>query len=170
MCMIGISMEKQFLEAYEKYADAIFRHCYFRLSDEEQARDIMQETFLKTWEYIAQGKEIKNIRAFLYRVAHNQIVDHYRKKKESSLEGLQEKGFEPRHDIRENLMDTVDAKSVVETIEKLDEKYRDTILMRYVDELSVQEIAEILGESENLVSVHIHRGIQQLRKLLHYGE
>lgn len=163
--MIGF-MEKQFLEAYEKHADAIFRHCYFRLSDEEQARDIVQETFLKTWEYIGQGKEIKNIRAFLFSVAHNQIVDHYRKKRASSLEALQEKGFEPRHDTKEKLFAAIDAKFVLATLEKLDAKYRDAILMRYIDELSIKEIAEILGESENTVSVHIHRGIQQLRKLL----
>ncbi|MBI2098288.1 MAG: RNA polymerase sigma factor [Candidatus Wildermuthbacteria bacterium] len=159
-------MEKEFLEAYEKYADALFRYCYFRLSDEEKAKDVVQDTFVKTWDYIAQGKSIAEMRAFLYRVASNCIVDQYRKRKTTSLNYLQEKGFEPRLDIREKLETEIEAKEVIEVLQQLDEKYRDAFIMRYVGELSVKEIAEILGEAENTVSVHIHRAVKQVRLLL----
>ena len=159
-------MEKEFLEAYEKYADAIFRYCYFRLSDEEKAKDMTQDTFLKTWDYAAQGKSITDMRAFLYRVARNCIVDYYRKRKPMSLERLQEKGFEPRLDIRGKLETEIEVKEVIEVLQQLDEKYRDAFIMRYVDEFSVKEIAEILGEAENTVSVHIHRAVKQVRTLL----
>ena len=75
--------------------DAIFRHCYFRVFDRERARDLVQETFLKTWEYLTRGHDIENIRAFLYRVATNLIIDDSRRKKEISLEQLSESGFDP---------------------------------------------------------------------------
>jgi len=163
-------MEKEFLEAYEKYADAIFRYCFFRVSDEEKAKDIAQDTFLKTWDYIAEDKNIDNIRAFLYRVAGNLIVDEYRKKKTVSIEDLQEKGVQMRHNTKERPDTHIEAKEVLEAVGKLDAKYRDAFLMRYVDELAVKEIAEILGETENTVSVHIHRAAQQARQILRYGE
>ena len=105
-------MEKEFLEAYEKYADALFRYCYFRLSDEEKAKDVVQDTFLKTWDYIAQGKSITEMSAFLYRVARNCIVDQYRKRKTTSLDRLQEKGFEPRLDTRGRLETEIEAREV----------------------------------------------------------
>lgn len=164
-------MEKKFLEAYEQYADAIFRHCYFRVSDEERAKDIMQDAFLKTWGYIAEGKEIKNMRAFLYRVANNLIVDYYRKRKpDSSVEDLQEKGVEIRHNTKEVLESHIAAKEVLEVISQLEPKYRDAFLMRYVDELSVKEIADVLDEAENTVSVHIHRATKQARQLLNHEQ
>ena len=56
-------------------------------------------------------------------------------------------------------------KEVVDKLFEIDEKYRDVLVLRYTEGLSVQEIAEVLGERENTVSVRIHRGIQQLRKL-----
>jgi len=164
-------MEKEFLQAYEQYADAIFRHCYFRVSDEDKAKDLTQDTFLKTWDYIAQGKEIGNMRAFLYRVASNLIVDSYRNKKPvSSIEDLQEKGVELRHNTKEPLETRIEAKEVIEVIGKLEPKYKNAFLMRYVDELSVKEIAEVLGETENTVSVHIHRASEQARQLLNHGQ
>ncbi len=61
---------------------------------------------------------------------------------------------------------TFDSEQAVELIKKLDEKYRDVLMLRYVDEMSVKEIAEIVGESENNVSVRIHRGLDKLEKLI----
>ena len=163
-------MEKQFLDAYEKYADAIFRHCSLRLSDKELAQDLTQEAFTRTWNYITEGSEIRNFRAFLYRVANNLIVDAYRKKKTISLDALQEKGVQIRHHKAEGEIQThTEVNDVLEFIQKLDEKYREVVVMRYVDELSPKEIAEILDETENAVSVRIHRGLQKVRELLNQG-
>lgn len=160
--------QEEFLKAYEQSADAIFRHCYFRVFQSELAQDLMQETFIRTWEYIAKGKEVKNIRAFLYTVANNLIIDESRKKKTLSLDALQEKGFDPRLDTREQLLNQIDAKHIVQIVSKLDPTYQEVIMMRYIDELSPKEIAEILHESENTISVRIHRGLQKLRKILNH--
>lgn len=156
-----------FISAYDAYADAIFRHCYFRVFDRERARDLMQEAFMRTWEYVAKGKEVKNIRAFLYKVANNLIIDHSRKKKEFSLDELREKGFEPGFDNKDKLQASIDGQAIFVALEKLDKKYRDVIFMRYVDEFSPKEIAAALGERENVISVRIHRGLKQLRSILY---
>ena len=75
-------------------------------------------------------------------------------------------GFEQGFDEIENTETAIDAKLVISTINQLDEKYREAVLMRYIDELSPKEIAEITGDSENNISVRIHRGLQQLRDIL----
>ena len=160
----------QFLEVYETYADALFRHCYFKLSDREHATDIAAETFARTWEHVARGDEIDNMRAFLYRVANNLIIDRYRKKKSSSLDSLMDEGFDVPGAGSERLIDTLDGRKAIELVKTLDEKYRDVIILRYVDDLSPREIAETLGLTENAVSVRIHRGIKQLRDLYNAKE
>ncbi|MDO8558290.1 MAG: RNA polymerase sigma factor [bacterium] len=159
------SIEEQFLQAYDAYADAIFRHCYFRVFSRELAMDLMQESFTRTWAYLADGKTVENLRAFIYRVANNLIIDGSRKHKEVSLDVLQEKGFDPATPRRkEGLQNITDGKYAIEKLRLLDPKYRTPISMRYIDDLTPKEIAQILGESENIVSVHIHRGMEQLRQ------
>ncbi len=157
---------EQFMKAYDEMSDAIFRHCWFKIGDKEKAKDIMQDTFTKTWQYINQGSQVSNLKPFLYKVANNLIIDEYRKKKELSLDGLMAEGFEPGFDEIENTETAIDAKLVISTINQLDEKYREAVLMRYIDELSPKEIAEITGDSENNISVRIHRGLKQLQEIL----
>lgn len=150
---------------YDNLSDAIFRHCYFRVHDRDKAKELMQETFMKTWEYLNRGNEIENLRAFIYRVANNLVIDSSRKKKEGSLEKMQEDGFQPSGGGQEKIQNIVDAKLAVASLKRIDKKYQDVLLMRYVDDLGPKEISEILDETENNISVRIHRGLQQLRKL-----
>lgn len=157
---------QQFEKAYDDFSDAIFRHCWFKIGDREKAKDLMQETFTRSWQYIAQGTPVANLKSFLYRVANNLIIDEYRKKKELSLDGLMAEGFEPGFDEIKTTEQSIDAKLVLNVINQLDDKYREAVLMRYVDELSPKEIAEITGEDENNISVRIHRGLKQLKEIL----
>ena len=160
------NLEKQFLQAYEELSDAIFRHCYFRVFNRERAKELMQDTFTKTWEYLSKGS-VQNLRAFLYRVANNLIIDESRKKKEESLEMLQESsGFDPGEDTKDKLINFMEGKEVIKMLNKIDPKYRLAISMRYIDDLSPKEISEVLDETENNVSVRIHRGLKQLKELV----
>src|SRR3989344_3440161 len=83
--------EEAFTQGYQTHADAIYRHCYFRVHNKELAQDLTQETFIKTWKYIIEGKEIKNLKAFLYKVAINLIIDDSRKKKAVVFDSVKEK-------------------------------------------------------------------------------
>lgn len=161
---------EQFIKAYDDLSNAIFRHCWFRIGDREKAKDLMQDTFTKSWQYIIQGAEVNNLKAFLYRVANNLIIDEYRKKREVSLDGLMADGFEPGFDELNITEHNIDAKFALNFINCLDEKYREAVLMRYIDELSPKEIAEVTGESENNVSVRIHRGLKQLKEILNKND
>lgn len=158
--------EKELIDAYDMYADAIFRHCFFRVFNREKAKDMAQDVFVKTWGYISRGGEIKNIRAFLYKVATNLIIDESRKKRALSLDALMEEGFDFGADGREKAENIISAKEALTLVEKLDDNHREIVLMRYVEGLSPKEIAEILGETENMVSVRIHRGVKKIKELV----
>jgi RNA polymerase sigma-70 factor (ECF subfamily) len=156
-------MEKRFLESYEVYNDAIFRYCYFKTSDREKALDLTQDTFTKTWEYMAAGKKIDNIKAFLYRVATNSIVDEYRRKKSESLDELREEGYDPSTDEHEKTLSALEGEEIMKYLKDLDEPYKEILTLRFIHDLSIDEIIEITGESGNTISVRIHRAIDKLK-------
>jgi len=158
-----LQVEQLFEKAYTDYSNAIFRHCYFRVFDRERGKDLMQETFMRTWTYLCDDKTVDNMRAFLYRIANNLIIDYIRKKKESSLDALQEKGFEPGYDAVAEMQRNVDESTIIANLGHLEKEYRDALVMRYIDGLTPAEIAEILGESANTISVRLHRGLKQLK-------
>ena len=163
--MLGTQTDKEndFLKVYEDLADPVFRHCYFRLSDREKAKDVVQETFKRFWECLEKEK-IENTKAFVFRIANNLIIDSYRKKKEESLDALTEEGFDIGSDEHEAILASVMGRELTAMLDKLSDTYRDLIVMRYIDDLPVYEIASVTGLSENIVSVRIHRGLALLRK------
>ncbi len=154
-----------FIKAYDDFSDDIFRFTYLKTKNREMALDITQETFTKVWEYIKAGKEIGHMRGFLYQIARNLVIDHYRKKTSSSLEWLSESGFDPVTEEKESA-DDFEINEAMQVIEALDPKYKEPILLRYVEDLSVKEIALLLKEAENTVSVRIHRGLEKIRELI----
>ena len=160
--------EKSFLTFYDQFAEPIFRHCYFRVSSREVAEDVTQETFLRVWNYLAKGETIDNPKAFLYRIAGNLIIDYYRKKKEMSLDLLSDEGFNPVGDDASTTINFVEGQYALRIIQKLESPYREALIMKYVDNLSIGDIARIVGESENTVSVRIHRAVEKLKKIFHH--
>ena len=162
------SLEQWFLDAYEKYADAIFRHCALRLSDRESGKELMQETFIRAWETIGKGVVVLNPRAFLYKVANNLIIDIARRRKlrsQDSLEALQETGFD-LPDKEPSPSRQVEAALALQSMHKLPEPYKSVLILRFIDGLPPADIAEILRESQNVISVRIHRGLKQLESII----
>ena len=157
-------LEEQFLQLYQEIADALYRHCYFRVYTKEKAEELVQEAFLKTWEYLASGASVPYPKALVYKIANNLIIDSVRKKKEQSLEVLQEQGFDPSYEEKQMTDDVLDGRILLKSLLSLDEEYREVVSLRFVDDLSPKEIASILGVSANVVSVRIHRGVKKLKE------
>ena len=161
--------DADFAIAYDEFADAIFRHCCYRCFDRERAKELMQEVFMKAWDYLVSGKDIDNVQAFLYRAANNILVDEARrakKRKIVSFEDMVEDGFDIKGEDGRDQAHVFDAKAVAEVLHELEEPYRAAIIMRYIDELSPKEIAELLNETANVVSVRLNRGMKMLRTIL----
>lgn len=168
-------LQQQFSDAFERYSDELFRHCSLRLSDRERALELTQETFLRAFEYAQRGKEIREYRAFLYQTLKHLIIDEYRKTKSLSLEQLIEEreGGSVEDLLPKDETNTLEAAllryegtQALAAITRLPEPYQEALLLCYVEGLTPREIANILGESENVVSVRIHRGLKKLRALL----
>ena len=83
-------MTHDFNATYDLYHAPILRYCLWKCRDKESSQDLMQETFLRYWIFLQNKKEVLHIRAFLYRIANNLIVDEVRKKKEFSLDEMRE--------------------------------------------------------------------------------
>lgn len=165
--------EESFLEAFELYNEALFRHALLRLSDKERAIDVVHDTYTKVWSYVRDGHTVEQFRPFLYKVLNNLIIDEYRKKRESSLDalmavdGIDEGTFSELHESTiESLSATIDGKKAFKVLEELPIEYREVIILRFVDGLGPKEISLLLEESENVVSVRLHRGLSLLRNLV----
>ena len=152
--------------AHHDYEKALNLHSYFRLNDRALSNDLVQETFIKTWAYLAKGGKIDAMKAFLYHVLNNLIIDEYRKKKAVSLDLLLESGFEPQNKAGKSITDEIDDNAVIGLVKQLPEKQQKIIRMRYVQDLSLEEIATLTKQSKNTVAVQIHRAVEKL-KLVH---
>jgi len=169
--------EERFLKAFEEYSDALFRHAFLRISDRERAIDVVHDTFTKVWTYVRNGHEVDQFRPFLYKVLNNLIIDEYRKAKEASLDalmaidGVDEGTFdELSENTVESLAATLDGKKAFELLAEMPDTYKEVIILKFVDGLGPKEIAGLLEESENVVSVRLHRGLKVLRQLIEEKE
>lgn len=165
------SQEERFLKAFEEYGDALFRHAFIRISDRERAVDLVHDTYTKVWSYLRSGQEVENFRPFLYKVLNNLVIDEYRRRREASLdailatEGVSEGTFDELvEDSVESLAATLDGRRAFDLLETLPREYREVVTLRFVDGLGPKEIAELIEETENVVSVRLHRALKLLRK------
>ena len=154
-------------QAYSDFNTGLNAYSSFKVSNGMLSEDLVQDTFVKTWAYLVKGGEIVKMKAFLYHVLNGLIIDEYRKHKSTSLDTLMEKGFEAQDDSAERSLDVFDGKMVVSLIAKLPRHYQAVMRMRYVESLSLAEIADLTGQSKSTTAVHAHRGLEKLRVL--YG-
>jgi RNA polymerase sigma-70 factor (ECF subfamily) len=168
--------ERQFEEAFRKLSDELFRHASIRLPSRERALELTQDAYVRAWEYLSRGEEIREFRPFLYRILKNLIIDEYRKQKTESLEGMihEDEGesldmLVPPDETNtlEAAVARMDGTQALEALAQLPDSYREVLTFRYVDGLSPREIAVIQEENENAISVRIHRGLKKLRALLY---
>ena len=153
-----------FEKLYEDHADSIWRHLYMRLGDPERAQELMQEVFARTWDYVRSGKSIAYEKAFLYKLARNLFINEIRTDKRArSLDELQAEGFD-MHDERVKSDTEAHLQELLRHLSVLPDQYKEVLIMRYVDDLQVKEIAQLIGKRETAVSMRIKRGIEALQK------
>lgn len=148
------------------YSDALYKHCFFRVYSSPKAEELVQDTFMRTWDYLRKGNRIDNLRAFLYRTLNNAIIDYSRKKREDSLENMLEQNpnLEPVN-VRERSPEYQTLlNQVIDSLQELPEEARQLLTWRYVDDLEPREIADILQITPNNASVKLNRALQLLKQ------
>lgn len=169
--------KEAFIEAYDMYVDQIYRFVFFKIGDKEEAEDITSEVFLKTWNYIQETEKLneKTLKALLYRIARNTIIDHYRKKSSQANISVDDEDnpidiIDNSQNLEANYELDVEIDIVHSKLKELKDEYREIILMRYINELSIEEIADQLGKSKGNVRVLTHRALKALSDLMDEDE
>lgn len=150
---------------YDYWAPRIWRHSLLKTGSREEAQEITSKTFLKIWEYIKRGGEIRNPPAFLYRVTDHLVIDFYRARASSPVISTCEVPEDDHPDItvlEAEAADRYDLELVKKCVAKLKPQEATLLLMRFVEELSIEEIAGAMGKSRGAISVAIHRALKEL--------
>lgn len=159
--------KENMIQWYDMYSMAIYKYIVKMLNDVQQAEDLTQETFIRVYKYMKNGRSVNNPKTFLYRTAHNLTVDHIRKHFPIQLF---KEIFSDREDSRASIELIVEGKEesecVYEALLSLKTTYRQVIILRKVEGLSVKETASILGWSESKVKSTLFRGLGKLESRL----
>ena len=160
-------IEEKFLKVYDEYAPAILRHVYFRVNNKSVSEDLTSETFMKVWNYLAVGNEVKNLKGFLYKISDNLVIDYYREKsrREISLDDIKETpDWDKTPLTAENVDKDIDINLVKKYLNELPNDYKQILIYHFIDDLSMKEIKEITGKSMTNIYVIIHRGLKMLKE------
>jgi len=156
---------------YEIFAERIYRYIYLKTSSREEAEDLTQQVFVRAWEALPQFEFKKNpFSSWLYSIARNLITDFYRKKKpDFSLDSENALEMPDDLDLTERLIIQDEIRQVFEAINQLPLEQKDLLLLRFVDDLSYDEIASIMNKSPLTLRVIQHRALKRLKELMGEG-
>ncbi|MBD3328867.1 sigma-70 family RNA polymerase sigma factor [Candidatus Peregrinibacteria bacterium] len=159
---------KNFLKYYNTYFEKIYRYIFFRVGkDRALAEDLTSEVMIKAYEKFDTFNPEKNFSVWIYRIAHNHLVDHYKKVKVAQVPLDEIENILKTDDYMNLKIDTkMDLKKVETAIAKLPEVQREIVLMHYMHDLSVKEIAKVQTQSENNIRVILSRAVSRLKKQL----
>lgn len=160
-----------FAKVYDLYVTPIYRFIYFKVSTRQDAEDLTSEVFLRVWQYVGETEDIiENLRALIYKIARNLVIDFYRRRSRAE--------YVVADDVLENIQDThqqsllneieakVDIRNIEHIMRKLKDEYREVIVLRFIEDLSISEIADILDKSKGSVRVILHRALKVTRELI----
>lgn len=155
-----------FEKLYREYMGKIYRYVYFSLRSHETSEDVVQETFLRAWRSLPKFEE-KNggtFQAFLFAIARNLLIDRARKKREVSLDEIAEQ--EALEDVTAYAVSRERKEIVRRGLSLLSEFDRNLVLLRFFEDMSYAQIANILGKQEGAVRVRLHRALRLLKVFL----
>jgi RNA polymerase sigma-70 factor (ECF subfamily) len=157
---------------YERYVDKIYRYILFKVSDRDQAEDLTSQTFLKAWDAIGDY-EWRNhpFGAWLFRIAHNLVVDHHRARRESVSLDDASPHIEARAVAGGTRPDRMLARAIAESrirnaIDRLTDEQQEVLILRFYEGLSTGEVADLMGKRNGAVRGLQFRALSALRDLL----
>ena len=154
-----------FGELYSIYLDQIYRYVFYQVRDRMTAEDLTEEIFVKAWKALGKYKQKNSpFSAWLYRIAHNHVTDYFRTRRQ--LQALEEEIPDtvvgPEQEVEEKLMQ----EELSEAISYLPPKQRQVIILKFIEGLDNQEIAQIMRKSQGAIRVMQMRALRALRQIL----
>jgi RNA polymerase sigma-70 factor (ECF subfamily) len=158
------NLRKKYSQIYDQYIEKIYRFIFFKVNSKEIAEDLTSETFLRGWEKFKGDQKIENPPAFLYRIARNLVIDHYREKGRFQVVSAESSPIiDPRTSLEERAILNSDLETVRKALSNLKEDYQEAVIWYYLDDLPISEIAKLLDRTEPATRVLIHRALNALR-------
>ncbi|MHC1723437.1 MAG: RNA polymerase sigma factor [Aminipila sp.] len=153
------------------YYKDIYRFLRVLTGDRTTAEDLSQNVMEKAWKYINSLKDVNKAKSWLFRIARNEAKTYYKKtcRRETyemvSPDIKEEWSGETEKDILDYLVKTEENHILMEALKKLEKKYSQIIILRYVSGLEIKEIAYILDINYNTARTNLHRGLHLLKEL-----
>jgi len=160
--------QQKFSKIYDCYVESIYRFIFIKVNSQAIAEDLTSEVFLKSWKAFQQKEKpkIRNPRAFLYITARHLVIDFYRTKKQKQTVSIEDS--KEIEDTSERLEEKESIRSDValihDRLKELNHDYQNVIILRFVEELSIGEISEVLDKSKGATRVLLHRAMGQLKE------
>jgi len=158
--------QEAFAQLYEEHFDKIYRYVTLKIGNETEAEDMTQQVFLNALQSISSFKwKGVPFSAWLFRIAHNQVVDYFRSKKRTTVpldESLASDNNNPQLLTEQKL----DIEQLILATKQLTEAQREVISLRFAGELSIAQVAKAMGKSQGAVKALQHSAIVALRKTL----
>jgi RNA polymerase sigma-70 factor (ECF subfamily) len=155
-------------ELYHRYANAIFRYVYYRVGDRAVAEDLVGDVFVRALEGLPSYQDTGiPFEAWLYRIAHARVVDHYRRQKVRRVTHLDERLAASEEATPDQLVaHGDDARRAWEALTRLTDDQQQVISLRFIAGHSTAEVATLLGKTEGAVKALQNRALASLRRLL----
>lgn len=170
--------QRAFAEIVELYKDKLYHLGYRMTGNRQEAEDVVQDTFLRVFRNLDRYDENQKFSTWIYRIATNLCIDRLRKRKSvysldaesGDHEGLDGYSMLPSDDRtpESELMLSETQRIIHEAMETLPPKYKSVMVLRYMQDLSLQEISDVLNMPVTTVKTRVHRGREFMRKKLEY--
>ncbi|MBI4180860.1 MAG: sigma-70 family RNA polymerase sigma factor [Chloroflexi bacterium] len=159
--------QKAFAQLYEEHFNKIYRYVVVRIGDKTEAEDMTQQVFLNALQSIASFKwQGTPFAAWLFRIAHNQVVDYFRKNQKQPVALFDESLVESDSNPQRMAENSLDIEQLLSATERLTAAQREVISLRFAGGLAIAEVAKIMGKSQGAVKALQHSAIIALRKTL----
>jgi RNA polymerase sigma-70 factor (ECF subfamily) len=168
--------QRAFAELVELYKDKIFHLAYRMLNNRHEAEDVVQDTFLRVYKNLERYDENQKFSTWIYRIGTNLCIDRLRKRKPTysldaemnDQEGIDGYAMIPSEDRtpETEYMLSETQQMIRQAIDSLPAKYKTVMVLRYMQELSLQEISDVLDMPVTTIKTRVHRGREFLRKKL----
>ena len=156
-----------FTQLYDEHFNKVYRYIYFRVNSQAEAEDLTQEVFIKALEAIGSYKwRDVPFASWLFRIAHNQVVDHLRKQSKQKRTALEEATAVSVEDPVAMTEQKLEIEELTAALKKLPSAQQEVISLRFIAELPIAEVAKALGKSEGTVKALQYNGTISLRKIL----
>jgi len=163
------SCKKEFNQIYDQYIEKIYRFIFLKVDSIEVCQDLTAETFTRLWQELNRNNKIEHISGFLYRVARNLVIDYYRQRNKNPIVSADSVSIiDEKNNPHKKAEQSSDLEMVKKAMNNLKEDYKDVIIWRYLNDLSISEIAQIVNKSESAVRVTLSRALTELKK--HFEE